>query len=512
MNIQTVSLLGINGVVIDVEVDIKPGLNYINIIGMADKSVYEAKDRVISALKNANLFTPKGKVTVSLSPSNIPKSGNGFDLPIAAAILAKYHNLKIDSLKFCLFGEFTLQGMTKNTDNVIAVTIAAKNIGFKNIILPAINAPEAGKVEGINIISLKNIGETADALTGKLKFNSKRYVDSLKSAKRKSKISNLLISRIKGQSSAKKALEIAISGSHNIIIEGAPGTGKTFLARAAHELLPMATGNRLLEINQINNISDFGKKQKFLFKNPFRTPHHRSTVANIIGGGMKPRPGEASLAHNGILFVDEINLMKKETLNSLLQPLEDKIITLRRGHHDYIFPADFILIGAMNPCECGNYGLENESCSCSNTRLKNFKAKVPAAIWDRIDIKVYTTKNTKYEIDENNCTSARETADRIENSRIVQFDRFKKIENINTNGNYDFSRGLRLMNISNSALNLLKNYGSRLNISYRSYEKTIKLARTIADLEQSSVVNKEHMYFAFTLKPEDLSSVKRTKR
>jgi magnesium chelatase family protein len=496
--------------IIDIEVDLSRGLHSFSVVGLADKSVDESKDRVSSAIKNSGWKSPKNKnqkVVVSLAPANVKKEGPVFDLPIAIGYLLASEEIASETEGRLFIGELSLDGKLRGINGVLPIVQKAKKEGFKEIFLPIDNAEEASVISGIKIYGAKSLLEvvrhinTKELETPELSpLKIEVYVP-----KKKKKIKNEIeidFADVKGQESAKRGLEIAAAGGHNIIMYGPPGTGKTMLAKAFSGLLPGLSFDEKLEVTSIYSIGGM-LPNGLIEEAPFRSPHHTASYVSLVGGGANLKPGEVTLAHKGVLFMDEFPEFDKKVLESMRQPLEDREVTVSRAKGSVKYPAHFILVATMNPCPCGNYGVKGKDCTCSAMAIERYKRKLSGPIMDRIDLWVEVSK-----VEHTKLTDARELHEgtgkikpRVEKARKLQENRYKKIK-IKTNGELTSKNLVNLINLSPKVKETLNNSAKQLDLSARSYHRIIKLARTIADLSNSPEISENHILEALQYRPK----------
>ncbi len=510
----------LKGKIVTVEVDItKNTLHSFTLVGLPDKAVDESKDRMSSALKNSGYDSPKNqnqKIVISLSPADLKKEGPYFDLAIALAYLLSAEEINFDPEYRIFLGELSLNGELRPIKGALPLTEVAMKLGFKEIFLPIENAQEASLVEGIVVYGAKNLKEVIDHIYIPKKDKKGNMLDKerpkiLPSPKteivHKEKINNIDFSDIKGQEGAKRGLEIAASGGHNIAMSGPPGTGKTMLARVFSQILPDLEKDDCLEITGIHSIVGL-LEDTIITEPPFRAPHHTASYVSMIGGGANPKPGEVTLAHRGVLFLDEFPEFEKKVLESLRQPLEDNIVSISRARGSAIFPSNFILIAAMNPCPCGNKGNKQKNCICKPMDLDRYKRKLSGPIMDRIDIWV-TVGNVDYEKLSSQIQEGEKTKvikERVKNARNIQNKRFKdSSRKINTNSEMNVKELNIYAPLDIETKKLLNQSAERLQLSARAYHRTIKLARTIADLEGSENIKQSHILEALQYRPREVS-------
>ena len=510
----------LSGQIVTIEVDLSRGLHTFNVVGLPDKAVDESKDRVSSAIKNSGFKSPKAKnqkIIVSLSPADLKKEGPFFDLAIALAYMLAADDLKFDSEKRIFLGELGLDGTLRRIRGALPLVMEAKRAGYEEIYLPKENAIEAALVEGIKIFganSLKEVVEHINETEGKRENKKPARPDGFGRSGRipiqpKTEISykkerkNLDFSDVRGQEGAKRGLEIAAAGGHNIAMYGPPGTGKTMLARAFSGLLPDLGLEEVLEITGIHSVAG-ASRGELISTPPFRAPHHTSSYVSIIGGGTFPKPGEVTLAHKGVLFLDEFPEFEKRVIESLRQPLEDNVVSISRAKGSAIFPSNFILVAAMNPCPCGNAGSKQKACICRPSDLDRYKRKLSGPIMDRIDLWV-SVGNVDYKKlgEEGSGEKSERIKDRVINAREVQKKRFEKFKrNITTNGEMNVKDLSNMVKLKEEIRNLLDDSAESLSLSARAYHRVIKIARTIADLENSEEINSNHILEAIQYRPK----------
>jgi len=489
--VYSIALLGLNGQIVEVEVDIRRGKNKVNIIGLPDKAVSEAKDRILPAIKNSNCIFPKGIITVNLAPADIPKFGSVYDLPIAVGILIASNQLQLESSDKIFVGEVSLEGSLRDTNGILSILDSGKDIGFKEFYVPSDNYEEASLVQGVVVYPVKNINELLMHFSGKIIH---RPTIKINKASRKED-SKYNLKYIKGQYHAKRALEIAAAGGHNCLFNGVPGSGKTFLARCLPGILPDMTFDESIEVTRIYSVAGLLPKNKPLVsERPFRTPHHTLSQVALVGGGSFPKPGEVTLAHRGVLFLDEFSEFNTKSLEVLRQPLEDKIVTISRASGTITFPANFMLVAAMNPCKCGFKGDPDRECTCAPTELLKYQRKISGPVMDRIDLQVKVPKVKLDKLISQKDEEGNEVVrKRVQNARSIQLERFKHEPDIYNNSDMNQQMIKKYIKLNKASLELLKTAIDSLNLTARSYFRILKVARTIADLTESETVQKDHV-------------------
>lgn len=492
---------GVDGFIIDVEVDVSAGMPGTDIVGMPDTAVRESKERVRTAIKNSGIKYAPQKVTINLAPADIKKDSSGLDLPMAIGLLIAHGVIKQESVEGAIFAaELSLEGELRGINGILPMTIKAREKGFKKIFLATDNANEALLVEGIEVYAVRRLSELVDGLKGTGELSPVLPSDVGDDLP---ELTEDDFADVQGQFQAKRALEIAAAGGHNVLMVGSPGAGKTMLSRRFPSILPAMTRAEALEVTKIYSIAGLlSGGSGLITKRPFRSPHHTTSATAIIGGGSVPRPGEVTLSHHGVLFLDELPEFSKQTLEVLRQPIEDGKVTVSRVHASLTFPSQLILVAAMNPCPCGWQGDSSHACSCLPHEIKRYTRKISGPLLDRIDIHIRVPRVEYKELTaETKAESSAVIRERVTAARQRQLERFSALgSNIYCNAQMNHAMLKKTCPLTPAAQNILAGFFAAKNLSARSYDRIIKVGRTIADLAGAECIGERHIAEAIQLR------------